>query len=62
MKNKSQAKNIALKVIQQLSSMRYFPAEFIWVTAQNYTSDQKLLKEVYAQARRALVKLGYVAK
>ena len=56
---KLEAKHIAIKVIADLSSMKYFPAIFIVTKTKDYTNDPMMVKLVYNQAHRALRKLGF---
>lgn len=56
---KSESKNIAMKVIQQISSCKHFNGSNLMVLIGDYTQCPKVKKEAYNQCRRALKILGY---
>lgn len=57
---KNQAKNIAIKVIQEISSCKHFSEDHLMILIKDYTNEPKLKKETLSQCRRALYKLGYI--
>ena len=57
MKNKTEAKYIAIEAIRELSKCKYFYNHMLYEAVSRRTADVKVRKEAYNQARRALMKL-----
>lgn len=48
---KNQAKNIAIKVIQEISSCKHFSEYHLMILIKDYTNEPKLKKEIFNIAK-----------
>lgn len=56
-KVKNEAKSIAMKSLQRLSSCKYLYSELVMTEISKYTDNEKVKKEAYNQFRRAWEKI-----